>query len=269
MLFRSETPGGNSTFKEEIDARRYQRTNGTEANKNLNPYPETEDFNLNGNLDTDENYYEYTIDLGEDANRYLVTDLQQLRNSAEPGYSGVGIDNGWRRYRIPVNDSLRVQFGVPDLSIAQHVRVWFERITLPDMPADSTLLSGNKRVERPLLMLGSLDIVGSRWRSVALDTSDVRAGSTLTLNSVNSVDNADVYVAPFDPGETRNGNQALTRREQSISLEFARLHGQNEVEAYKTFSLDEDYSRYGKLNWYATGFDVHDSTGAIRSPGLY
>ena len=264
-----ETPGSNSTFKEEIDARRYLRTNGTEKDKNLNPYPETEDFNLNGNLDTDENYFEYTIDLGDDAGRYLVTDLQQLRNSAEPGYSAVSIDNGWRRYRIPVNDSLRIQFGVPDLSIAQHVRVWLDGLTLPDLPADSTLLAGNKHVERPLLMLGSLDIVGSRWRSVALDTTEVRAGSTLTLNSVNSVDNADVYTAPFDPGQTRNGNQALTRREQSISLEFSRLHAQNEVEAYKTFSLDEDYSRYGKLNWYATGFDVHDSTGAIRNPGLY
>jgi len=77
------------------------------------PLPETEDLNLNGNLDTEDGYYEYTIDLSDGLSRYLVTDLQQLKASAEPGYSGVPIDNGWRRYRIPIEDSVRVQFGVP------------------------------------------------------------------------------------------------------------------------------------------------------------
>src|SRR5437773_9988899 len=141
-------------------------------------------------------------------------------------------------------------------------------MTLPDLPANSTLVAG-KHVERPLLLIGSLDIVGSRWRAVELDTTEAKAGATLTLNSVNTVDNQEVYTPPFDPGETRNGNQALTRREQSLSLEFSRLRAGRSLEAFKTFSLDENYSRYGKLDWYATGFDVSDTTGTSTNDGLY
>ena len=45
--------------------------------------------------------------------------------------------------------------------------------------------------------------------------------TTVTLDAVNSVDNADIYKEPFDPGETRNGSESFQRREQSIALEFA------------------------------------------------
>ncbi len=251
-----------------IDARPYLHINGTEDDKNVFPYPETEDMNLNGNLDREEAYFEYTIDLGDDASPYLVTDVQALKNAGDPGYASIGPDNGWRRYRISIDDSLRVQFGIPDLSIAQHVRVWLDGMTLPDLPADSTNVVG-KSVERPLVLLGSLDIVGSRWRAADLDSVDVEQGATLTLNAVNSVDNADVYEAPFNPGQTRNGNQSLARREQSMALEFTHLSGGRSVEAFKTFSLDENYSRYGKLNWFVTGFDVLDSLDTITNDSLY
>jgi hypothetical protein len=255
----------DEAFPEEIDARRYERINGTQGNKNLYPYPDTEDLNQNGSPDKDEDYYQFTIDLGDDAHPYLVTDLQALRRAGAPGYTAVPDDNGWRRYRIPITDSLRVRFGTPDLTITRHVRVWVEGLTLPD-----TVVSVNgKSVRRPLLMLGGLDIVGNRWRSALLDTAEVRAGATLTLNSVNTIDNADIYVAPFDPGSTRSGGQELQRREQSISLEFTRLRAGREIEAFKTFSLDENYSRYGKLSWYVTGFDVLDSLRNRTTDRLY
>src|SRR5262249_23639166 len=48
---------------EEIDTRRYRGVNGTEGNKVIFPYPDTEDLNLNNALDEAENYFEYTIDL--------------------------------------------------------------------------------------------------------------------------------------------------------------------------------------------------------------
>src|SRR5262249_271937 len=44
----------------------------------------------------------------------------------------------------------------------------------------------------------------------------------------------------------------------SLSLEFTNLQPGGRVEAYKTFSLDEDYSRYGKLDWFAASFDTPD-----------
>ncbi|HTK30834.1 MAG TPA: cell surface protein SprA [Candidatus Saccharimonadaceae bacterium] len=249
--------GPDQNLTNEIDPRRYRFTNGPEDNRQINPLPDTEDLNLNGNLETREDYFEYTIDLGDAASPYLQTDVQR----DYPGNTNVTSDNGWRRYRIPLTDSLRIAFGLPDLTLAQHVRVWLEGVINPDPQPDSVRLVTNAQDEnhalvKPILMLGSLEIVGSRWQAQNLPDSVQAAGTTVTLNSVNTLDNADVYVPPFDPGETRNGNQGVTRREQSLALEFTRLNPGQSLEAFKTFSIDEDYTRYGKLDWFATGFGV-------------
>jgi hypothetical protein len=230
-----------------IDPRKFLRTNGTEGNKKLYPYPDTEDLNLNQNLDKDERYFEYTIDLGDAASPYLVTDLQAI--------GGVAVDNGWRRYRIPLADALRLQFGVPDLTIARHVRMWLEGLRESEPTAAN--------VRRPLLMIGSVDIVGSRWQSAPLtDTQKNRLQTTTTLSSVNTIDNANIYRPPFDPGTALNGSQALTRREQSMAMEFTQLAASDTLEAYRSFSLVEDYSRYKVLRWYAASYDVpgYDAT---------
>lgn len=241
-----------SQYKD-LDPRKYQYINGSENNHTLVTYPETDDLNLDGTLNTDEDYYEYTVDL-DGSSPYLQTDVWR----DFPG-KGVSEDNGWRRYRIPIDDSLRVQFGNPDLSIARHVRIWFENLRAVD---DTTIVTTAER--KPLMLLGSFDIVGSRW--LARDLTKFQRDTvhtTLTLNSVNTLDNADVYSPPFDPGQTRTTNQALTRREQSMDLEFTELAPNDTLEAFRTFSLEENYSRYGALDWYATGFDV---TGYDAAP---
>ncbi len=237
-----------------LDPRRYRKTNGSERSRDAFPIPDTEDMNLNEQPDTTEAYFEYTIDLGAQDSPYLITDV--VRDFGD--VSGVdSTRNGWRRYRIPLNDSLRVRFGFPDLSIAQHVRVWVEGMTTDE----ATGLSA----QRPMLMLGGLDIVGSRWLSSGLTARQRDTlRTTVTLNAINTVDNAEIYVAPFDPGTTRNGSQAYQRREQSLALEFADLHPADSLEAYKTFSIPENYSRYGVLRWFASSFEVskRDLNGA-------
>ena len=242
-----------------IDPRYWTGVNGTEGNRTINPVPDTEDLNLNGALDIANNYIEYSIDLGDESEQapYLLTDVHAA-------FPGAAQDNGWRRYRIPIADTLATRFGSPNLALIQRVRVWLQGIVEPD--------SSNADIRKPLLMLGGLDIVGSRWQQTELDAVSLRDPvTTLTLNSVNSLDNADIYVPPFDPGQTRNGSQELTRREQSLSMEFTDLKPGAVLEAFKTFSLDENYSRYGKLSWYAAGFDVRDVNGARSdsTPGLY
>jgi len=234
----------------EIDPRRYRGTNGLEGNKTIFPVPDSEDLNLNQSLDQQEAFFRYTIDLGEGASPYLIQDVRQ-----EYPTLVTDVQNGWRRYRIPLTDSLRLQFGAPDLTIARHVRVWVEGL----QSSDSTAAA----VRSPLLMLGALEIVGSRWQATPLtsqQTGDSR--TSVTLNAVNSIDDNAKYVPPFDPGETRNGSQALTRREQSIALEFTGLAPDDTLEAYKTFSLIEDYTRYGALDWYAAGYDIAGYTSA-------
>jgi hypothetical protein len=239
----------NTDFKD-WDPRKWRRTNGTENNKNVVPIPDTEDLDLSHSLEQKQWYFEYTIDLGEDPQRYLVTDIHDSYTHYANDGALIPNENGWRRYRIPIADSLRTVFGSPDLRFAQHVRVWIEDVQETDPPPIA------QDDGRPFLVIGGLDIVGSRWIASELDSTSIRSGTTMTLNSVNTIDNADVYRPPFDPGETRSGNQEVTRREQSMTLEFTELGPADTLEAYKTFSLDEDYSRYGKLDFYAAGFEI-------------
>ncbi len=246
---------------EEIDPRRFKYINGVESNKTLFPFPDTEDLNLNDRPDSTENYFEYTIELGDSASRYLITDVQREFGSCVQCPYPPTPDNGWRRYRIPIADSARVAFGNPDLALTRHVRVWVEGIrTVDDTVATSLIV-------KPLMMLGGLEIVGSRWRTVELSDSLRDLGSTLTLNAVNSIDNADIYIPPFDPGETRSGNQAITRREQSMALEFEKLLPGQTLEAFKSFSIDEDYTRYGRLAWFAASFAI-DGYDPLLDAGL-
>lgn len=239
-------------FKE-IDPRRWRRINGSQGNRLVLPVPDSEDLNVNNNLDVTENYFEYTIDLGD--SNYVATDVSRDFPGVPPPPTTGNFENGWRRYRIPIADSLRTQVGVPDLNLARHVRVWIEDLEAPDPDPDANNL------QRPLMMLGGVDIVGSRWQ-LDLDAGTIARGTSGTLNSVNSTDNAEIYVPPFDPGETRAGSQGLARREQSLALEFTELAPDDTLEAYRNFSIDEDYSRYGKLAWFVTGFDVEGGTSA-------
>ncbi len=245
-------------FSSPIDPRRWRGINGTEANSRAYPLPNTEDLNLNEQPDTTEAYFQYTIDLGDKASPYLVNDV--LRDF--PGTSEADSTNGWRRFRIPLSDSLRVRFGSPDLTIAQHLRLWMEGLRSDETTPAAT--------QRPMVMIGGLDIVGSRWQSTALTPRQRDVLRTaVTLNSVNSVDNADIYTPPFEPGDTRNGSTGFKRREQSLALEFTDLYPADSLEAFKTFSIPENYSRYGVLRWYASSFGVQRLSPAGSPLGTY
>jgi len=251
-----------TNFPSAMDPRRYILTNGTEKSQTVYPIPDTEDMNLNEQLDTNEAYFEYTIDLGAQDSPYLATEVSRTAVVDTT-------QNGWRRYRIPLTDSLRVRFGSPDLTIAQHVRVWLEDIPSPEAPPQNYADRNVK--ERPLLMIGGLDIVGSRWQTS--DLTPVQRDSlktTVTLDAVNSVDNADIYFPlPFDPGQTKGTNQAYQRREQSIALEYADLFPSDTLEAFRTFSIPEDYSRYKNVNWFSSAFEVTKTDMNGVSQGTY
>jgi len=71
----------------------------------------------------------------------------------------MNVDNGWRRYRIPLGDSLRVKFGSPDLTLARHLRVWLEDIVETDPPPIKDPSGSVKGDGRPFVMIGGIEIV--------------------------------------------------------------------------------------------------------------
>jgi hypothetical protein len=237
---------------QDLDPRKWRNANGTQENHEVLPVPDTEDLNLNGILDLNENYFEYTIELGAESPYLVDSAYAPGRKYQDDKGDPVPEDNGWRRYRIPITDSLRVRFGSPDLALARNARVWLDGVVETDPPPVSATDG------RPFIMLGGIDIVGSRWVLAPLDSTILRRGTTATLNALNTLDNADQYVPPFDPGTTRNGNQELNRREQSMVLEFENLQPADSIETYRTFSLDEDYSRYGAVDWFVTGHRIEN-----------
>ena len=134
----------------EIDPRRWIRSNGTERNLRVWPRPDSEDLDLDNVLDTEESYFEYTIDLSDTSRRYLVSDVYaEFAGKAVP--HPPRSDNGWRRYRIPIDDAARVSFGAPDLIRARHVRIWVDGIVSPDGPEDPVT-----HQKRPILVLAGI-----------------------------------------------------------------------------------------------------------------
>ncbi len=253
--------GPDASYKYDLDTRRWRAVNGTEGNAaaSANPIPDTEDLDGNNFLDTDNAFARYTVDLADSASSFLVTDVYRDFHGRVSPENEPAQDNGWRRYRIPLADESRQIFGLADLKFTKHVRVWFEGLTQPDPPS-STL--STEDLARPLFVLGGLEVVGSRWVAAGLDSAARSSGTGLTLTSVNTIDNAEVYQPPFDPGTTVSGSQSLKRREQSLALLVEHLAPGGHAESYRTFSLDEDYSRYSELRWYITG--VGDSTSALE-----
>ncbi len=127
--------------KHALDSNRYRFTNGTEGNHTLFPIPDTEDLNGNQTIDFDNNYVEFTVDLGDTA--HLITDVyRDYRFFANNG-APIPADNGWRRYRIPLADSLRVIFGNPNLVFTRQVRLWIEGMTGSEQDAVNSPTPGS------------------------------------------------------------------------------------------------------------------------------
>jgi hypothetical protein len=103
----------------------YSGINNTEKNgvDDPNARPDTEDLNLDGMLNTANDYFEATIDLAD--TQYVAVDV--ARDFA--GDPDVLPDNGWRLFRIPVEAF--TAFGAPTWSSILSERLWLDGMTGP------------------------------------------------------------------------------------------------------------------------------------------
>jgi hypothetical protein len=95
-------PAGDNYWYSEADPMNYEKVNGMEGNQQF----DTEDLNANGRLDVNEEFFRITIDTGSPT--YLVQDLL----------------DGWRLYRVSLDDPGITITGSPDWSRIESVRVW-------------------------------------------------------------------------------------------------------------------------------------------------
>ncbi|MGH7725242.1 MAG: cell surface protein SprA [Candidatus Eiseniibacteriota bacterium] len=226
----------------------------------------TEDLNSDQSLDRLNSYVRYSLALGDEAALapYLIFAAEStLTLSGQP----VAPNNGWKRYRIPldVNDSnVRSVIGNGSLATVKHMRVWLEGIE--SFQGDAAAPKGSEFSDgrQPLIEIAAVDVVGNRWRINALDDATVQANGSVVARNVNNQEDRNIYTPPPGTvqGEGNLGGAEDSQREQSIALEVTRLAVGANALIFKDQLLPEDYTRYSSLGFYLAQFEFQDQDSA-------
>lgn len=235
--------------------------NGTESNAGERTY-DSEDIDRNQTLDMDIRFVRYRIDLSsEDASKY------------EP------LNNGWRRWKIPLDKYDTVVSGSGSsyeeiLSEARYTRLWYGSLT-------AGVAEGKAQIV-------DFKVVGNEWDEAAgenvfgISTNDVTQtveggysgdvtapgavvvpdSNYLNVEVINNRDDASSYfVSPNTPIEhDAETNAAL--KEQSLVLNYGGLHAGQSVAATRFFDASvKDLTSYKNLK-----MEIHYTTAADKVP---
>lgn len=209
-------------------AEQWSKINGTEGNRVW----DTEDLNANGFLDSQNDFFEFTIDLADTT--YLVTDVS--RDFVLP--AGEALTNGWRRYRIPLNDVSVDTVNAPQWQTIRHARL---------------LLSGFPGYKQ--VTIGGLQILGNRWLERPISRVDggrvgqdsLALGEDFLVSAINNKENGDVYAAPFELRKQDN----VPEKEQSLWLEVHNFPVEHQGTAYRRYLDAQDFTLYESLKFFA------------------
>lgn len=224
----------------------------------------SEDLNTNQSLDATNDYLTYTLPLGDEAALapFLIFAAE---STTTLGGSPVLPNNGWRRYRIPLNvedPDIRQVINGGSLANVQHMRVWLEGIdTFQGIDAPAKLAKA-ERGRQPIIQLAAIDVVGNRWRIAAGDSALGLANGSVVARNVNNQEDRLIYDPPFGVETSTTGGSVETQREQSIALEVTRLPVGSTATIFKDQTLAEDYTRYGRLGFFQTAFGFTDEDSA-------
>jgi hypothetical protein len=240
-------PNGDDFGYNENKKDDYSRINGTEGNASDSDrmgIPDTEDINRNGILDTSNRYYEYSINLSDQFDPYLVVDTVPDGN---PG--------GWRLFRIPLwNNEQAVGDGTddpPDSTLIENARLWITG-------ADTSLIQ-----------IAEMKITESRWLEQGIFDEEGKIISytdevvQVTTKSVH--ENFDYKSPPGIKGELDRDSK-IRQNEQSIVLGVENLSPGNTGFIYRTFEK-MDLTDYTSLKLFVHGPD--DFPSAITGESDY
>ena len=217
----------------------YMRVNGLQGNvgQERGPFPDQEDLNSNRNVDLDNSYFRYEIDLNSDA----------LTNPQIVG-SGTG---GWRQYRIPLRTGFTT-VGSPSFANVQYARI---------------VVKSPSRVH---IRFAEMNLVGSEWRNMALEVGDSTIDPKLDISFVNLEDNGgapDFYTLPPGVEAEIDDLTALRKNEQSLALSVSDLQRGESRGAIRVRPRSFDVFNYEKMHFYLHGAgDMDDGFIAAQPP---
>jgi len=210
------------------DRHNYSQINGTQGNRvdpdRLNRF-DTEDINNNKAHDKTNSYYQYRI---------------SLKN---PEFLEETTSSGWRLLRIPLQDpGVYEVFGNPNFSSINYIRLW---------------IAGTADYHK--LRFASLELVGNKWREMALPEpyyiNGVPTDTRFEVTVKNSQEHAHSYYSPPGVAGVYNKDSGIREKEQSLVLNYNDLFPGQSVSAYWSLLSTENYTFYNKLKMFVHGDD--------------
>ncbi len=215
--------------------------NGTEGNYDDEGgrYPDTEDLDSDNFLDTQNNFFRYTIDLSE-----TVPGAQYGLNPGGSWHPGPNYlvdrnENEWKLYRIPLQDG--IPFGDPSLTQLQYARVWVDGFA----EADTFEIS-----------LATLEIVGNEWEAVP-DTSGGDAYEPVSVEVINTYENP-LYNSPPGVAGYRDPVSDIISQEQSLLLRINDLDQDSSGLVVRRLYDYMDFLEYRTLKMFVHGGSIDE-----------
>ncbi len=211
--------------------------NGTQGNgvlTDIGRIPDTEDLNLNGNLDLVNSYFRYKIPL----------DTSEARKKGL--IAGGNPKTGWYLYRIPLQDT-SAAIGDPSLSDVEYIRVFTTN-------ADSIIWT----------RFADFNLVGNQWQqALPYDT-------IMSVSVINYEDNQN-YTFPPGVAPVRDNSQPtqnVYQNEQSLDLVVNGLWPDSSREAVKYLYRPLDVFNYKEMKLFihgdeTQGSNISDSTCVV------
>ncbi len=228
--FNTSDPENNE--KETIA--KYYHINGTEKNAiltDIGKIPDTEDLNLNGNLDRVNSYFRYEVNL----------DTIKSQNKFITGESGNG--KGWYLISIPLRDTA-LTVNQPSLSDVEYIRMFCTNET------------GEVH-----LRIADFNLVGNQWQA-ALPKDTI-----MSVSVINIEDNSN-YTSPPGVNRARDHSQPQQQvygNEQSMDLILNGLAPDSTREAVKYLSAPMDLFNYHQLKFFVHGDEVSPTSNVSDS----
>ncbi len=234
----------NRNARDKPDGVDYTGLNGLEGNGNARGarYPDTEDLDGDGQLNTTNAYFEYSFSLD-------TTDVE-ARN-----YIAGSTPKGWRLFRIPVRQWNR-KVGLPDTTFQQ---ILYSRVWLDQLPTEPTRI-----------LIATLDFVGNEWEEEGyavrdIDNQDaelnfVKDDSIFVLATYNNEENKqgipglqDAYVSPPGVSGQRDRITRTLSKEQSLAMRLRSFPVNGVAEARKQLYSKMELINYKRLKLFLYG----------------
>lgn len=224
--------------------------NGTEGNYNDEGgrYPDTEDLDNDNFLDTQKNFFRYTLDLSEvnPGASYELSPGGQWQPTPRWLVTAPNED-GWKMYRIPLKSG--EAFGTPSLTQIQYARLW---------------LDGFEDADTVEVSIATLEIVGNEWEAVPIpDPTKGTYYEPVLVEVINSYDDPN-YKSPEGVRGERDPVTDIVSQEQSLVLRMTDLEEDSVGMAVRRLYDTMDFLEYRKLKMFVHGGGTNSDSNVVN-----